>query len=208
MVSWRVTFYIGSVHPLQAVPFSDFWTDLQQDAPFIGCQISLQRCNPFQRKRASFCRGSFICTVHLLPNVHVKKNCFSENKRPAFTMHQVFAMPKRSAANLPWTQCPRLCLQRYDVMALKKSYCLSTEQTRWRNLCHYARLEGNRTKRTFFCLSLGNSFCTSLKVGPQVQDSLICHTQRLNAAGVGTCWLLYLRHWWFNSQHCLLAPRW
>lgn len=38
----------------------------------------------------------------------------------------------------------------------------------------------------FFFLSLGNSFCASLKVGPQVQVSLICHAQRLNAAGVGT----------------------
>lgn len=90
MVSWRVTFSIGSAHPLQAVPFSDFWADLQQDTAFIGCQISLQRCNPFQRKRASFCRGSFICTVHLLPNVHMEKNCFSENERPASTMHQAF----------------------------------------------------------------------------------------------------------------------
>jgi len=101
MLSWRVTLYIGSVHPLQAVPSSDFWTDLQLDTAFIGFQISLQRCNPFQRKRISFCKVFFICIVPLLPNMHVEKNCFLGNKRPAFTLHQAFARPKEMLQDFP-----------------------------------------------------------------------------------------------------------
>lgn len=100
MLSWRVTFTIGSVHPLQAVPFPNIWKDLQQGTAFMACQVSLQKCNPFQRQRASFCKGFFfffflISILPLLPNVLLEKNSFSEKKKPAFTMHQAFGRPKK-----------------------------------------------------------------------------------------------------------------
>lgn len=105
MLSWRVTFYIGSVHPLQAVPFSDFWTDFQQDTAFVGCQISLQKCNSFQRKTASFCRGSFICIRFCSQMCTLRKIVSQKISEAAFTMPQAFARPKRNTTKLPWTKC-------------------------------------------------------------------------------------------------------
>lgn len=50
---------------------------------FMACQVSLQSCNPFQRRRASFCRVFFSTFIlSLLPKVLLEENIFSK-KKPA-----------------------------------------------------------------------------------------------------------------------------
>lgn len=91
-------------YPLQAVPFPNIWTDLQQDTAFMACQVSLQRCSlSKEREHPSVVAFFFFFTsiLPLLPNVLLQKDRFSENKKPACTMHLPFARSKRTAAKLP-----------------------------------------------------------------------------------------------------------
>lgn len=105
MLSWRVTFYIGSVHPLQAVPFSDFWTDLQQDS-FPKLSDFPPEVQPFPKQESILLEGIFhLYCASVIKQAH-REELFLRKLEVSLHYVPAICKTKRNAANFPVPNVP------------------------------------------------------------------------------------------------------